>query len=193
MAFWTRGERRGTGSEHRPGGTDDAVPGPRAPLGPWDAPGDSPTSDDPTLIPRPLDHDRVAQAIRRRGDRVAVDEDGDLMGLWNTRLFWFLVSPGERSVLQVRGHWNREMSIERLDEALEVCNTWNEDRFWPKCYARVRDNGSVLVCTELTTSLEGGMSDAQLDLVIACGLATSHLFFDDLDARFPDPVALPPR
>src|SRR3712207_7234969 len=59
---------------------------------------------------------------------------GDLGGLWRGRLFYFFMFGDRSEILQVRGQWNREASIERLEEVLEACNEWNADRIWPKAY-----------------------------------------------------------
>ncbi|ANC30575.1 hypothetical protein I598_1006 [Isoptericola dokdonensis DS-3] len=121
-----------------------------------------------------------------------VDSDGDLGGLWHGRLFYFLVLGDEGEVLQVRGQWHREASIERLGEILELCNAWNADHIWPKTYARVRDDGAVVVCAEVTVSLEHGASDTQLGQLLHCGLSTGAMFFEQLDQYFVDPLRTTP-
>jgi hypothetical protein len=121
------------------------------------------------------------------------DTDGDLGGLWHGRLFYFLILGANHEVLQVRGQWHREASIERLEQLLELCNAWNTERIWPKTYVRVRDDGEVIVCADTTVDLEHGASDAQLDQLLQCGLATGTAFFAHLDAEFPDPLRMAPR
>lgn len=117
-----------------------------------------------------------------------VDSDGDLGGMWHGRLFYFLVLGSGGEVLQVRGQWHREATIERLGEVLELCNEWNAEHIWPKTYARVRDDGAVVVCAETTVSLEHGASDAQLGQLLHCGLSTGAMFFEHLDRYFVDPL-----
>src|SRR3712207_9526794 len=85
---------------------------------------------------------------------------GDLGGLWRGRLFYFFMFGDRSEILQVRGQWKREASIERLEEGLEACNEWNADRIWPKAYVRVRDNGMGHVIAEVATDLEHGVTDA---------------------------------
>jgi hypothetical protein len=100
---------------------------------------------------------------------------------------------GESSeVLQVRGQWHRDLTIERLEEILELCNEWNAERIWPKTYVRVRDNGAVLVYTEVTVDLEHGVTEDQLDQLLQCGLTTGSMFFEHLDETFPDPLRSAP-
>ena len=121
-----------------------------------------------------------------------MDSEGDLGGLWRGRMFFFFLLGPDREVLQVRGHWNREFAIERLPEALELCNAWHVERIWPTCYARVRDNGRVHVSSEVTADVAHGATDAQLDLLLQCGLGTATVFFDELDRAYPDPAGLAP-
>ncbi|MFI2104732.1 YbjN domain-containing protein [Isoptericola sp. NPDC019693] len=136
----------------------------------------------------PLSRDRVTDWLERSGFSYFVDSDDDVGGLWHGWLFYFLVL-GERSeVLQVRGQWHRDLSIDRLGEILEVCNEWNAERIWPKTYVRVRDDGSVVVCAEVTVDVGGAVGEAQLDQLLQCGLSTGSMFFEHLDTTFRDPL-----
>ena len=107
--------------------------------------------------------------------------------------FWVNLSdPAQTEILQVRGQWNREITIERIEEVLDFCNDWNTDRIWPKAYFRVRDNGMIQVYAEVSVDLEHGATDEQLDRLLACGLSTSAMLFDTLDGLYPDPATVAP-
>jgi len=142
--------------------------------------------------PTPLVLDRIVEWITDSGYSYFVDSDGDVGGLWHGRLFYFLLFGNDDEILQVRGQWNRDLAIERLEEILEFCNEWNADRIWPKTYTRVRDNGMVQVFTEVTVDLEHGVTDDQLDQLLQCGLSTGSMFFDALDEFYPDPARQAP-
>ncbi len=144
------------------------------------------------LVPAPLALDRVVEWITDCGYSYFVDSDGDVGGLWHGRLFYFLLFGKSDEILQVRGQWNRDLAIERLEEVLEFCNEWNADRIWPKTYTRVRDNGMIQVFTEVTVDLEHGVTDDQLDQLLQCGLSTGSMFFDALDEYYPDPARQAP-
>ena len=136
----------------------------------------------------PLSRDRVTDWLERSGFSYFVDSEGDVGGLWHGWLFYFLVL-GERSeVLQVRGQWHRDLTIERLEEVLDVCNEWNAERIWPKTYVRVRDDGSVVVCAEVTADVGSVVTTPQLGQLLDCGLSTAAMFFEHLDRRYPDPL-----
>lgn len=171
----TTGDARGGGANQR----KDAAPlnEPKAPLTPDAQPA--------------LTKQRVAQWLADHGYSYFFDMEGDLGGLWSYRLVYFFFSGTEHEILQIRGQWQREASIERLEDMLDLCNEWNADKVWPKAYVRVRDNGRVLLAAEVTTDLEFGVSDDQLGQLLACGLATIGAFFDSLDETFPDPIGQP--
>lgn len=143
-------------------------------------------------LPRPMSRARIEAWCRAEGFVYFVDSEGDLGGLWNNRLFYFLVLGDHDEVLQVRARWNREASIERLEEILEMCNAWNTERVWPKAYVRVLDNGTVNIFAESSYDLETGVTDAQLARLLSCAVGTSTMFFDEVDARYPDPAAQAP-
>ncbi|MBM7819576.1 hypothetical protein JOE63_002053 [Cellulosimicrobium cellulans] len=142
--------------------------------------------------PTPLTLSRVIEWITDSGYSYFVDSDGDVGGLWHGRLFYFLLFGHGDEILQVRGQWNRDLALERLEEILEFCNEWNADRIWPKTYTRVRDNGMIQVFTEVTVDLEHGVTDDQLDQLLQCGLSTGSMFFDALDEFYPDPARQAP-
>ena len=143
-------------------------------------------------IPTPLRRGRVLEWIADSGYSYFIDAEDDVGGLWHGRLFYFLLFGTHQEILQVRGQWNRDITIERLEEILEFCNEWNADRIWPKAYTRVRDNGMVHVYTEVTVDLEHGDNDDQLDQLLQCGLSTGSMFFDALDEFYPDPARSAP-
>ncbi|GMA26421.1 hypothetical protein GCM10025864_41800 [Luteimicrobium album] len=144
------------------------------------------------LAPAPVDRARVVDWLLANGFSYFVDSEGDVGGLWQGRLFYFLLFGEHDEIVQVRGQWNRDITIERLEEVLELCNEWNAERIWPKAYTRVRDNGLVQVYTEVTVDLEFGANDDQLGDVLQCGLSTASVFFDSLDDAYPDPLRSAP-
>jgi len=186
MAFWTRDSRRGP-SEEPDGAGQEPSAGPA--LSPLDLPDEHPTTTDPAVFPRPVSIDRVAEDLRRRGAGFSVaDRTGELTTLWGTRSFVLSTLGDPPTVLQVRGQWNRGASSYHLDAILPICNHWNTQRFWPTCYAQVRDDGAVLVRAENAYDLHAGINDAQLNQLVSSAFATTATFFAGLDARFPDPL-----
>ena len=179
MSWSSRIRRRWRQAPAPTGADHDADPG-------------APPPGTPADQPVPLARDRLARWMSDNDLTFFVDNDGDVGSLWRGRVFYFLLFGQHEEILQVRGHWQREGTIERLSEILEFCNTWNTDRIWPKAYVRVRDDGHVHVVGEVAVDFEHGANDDQLDQTLNCGLATGTMLFDALDQRYPDPVGLAP-
>jgi hypothetical protein len=152
----------------------------------------APVQHDGPDVPAPLSPQRLVEWFTAEGHTYFVDSDGDVGGLWRGRLFYFFCFGEHGEILQVRGQWNREIALERLTEVLELCNDWNGERLWPKAYARVRDDGMVHLTCEVATDLEHGVTDDQLGQLLHCGLSSAALFFDELEAHYPDPAAVAP-
>jgi len=187
--FGNRRPRRGPG---RPASGREAAPVPANP-GRGGARGSEPggvSVDDGR--PTPLSTERIVRWFERNDFHYFTDDDGDLGGLWRGRLFYFFLFGDHQEIVQVRGQWNREIAIERLEEVLDACTEWNAERIWPKAYVRVRDNGMVHVVAEVSTDLEHGATDEQLSQILFCGLSTSSTFFDAIDELYPDPAAVAP-
>ncbi|MBI9115497.1 YbjN domain-containing protein [Sanguibacter suaedae] len=142
--------------------------------------------------PSPLSTARLVRWITDYGFSYFIDSDGDVGGLWHSRPFYFLLFGSDREILQVRGQWNREITIDRVEEVLEFCNDWNTERIWPKAYFRVRDDGMIQVYGEVAVDFENGADDDQLDQVLSCGLSTGAMLFDALDELYPDPAKVAP-
>ena len=137
--------------------------------------------------PVAVNRERIVTWLKENDYSFFVDNDGDIGGLWDNRMFHFLLL-GEGSSFQVRGQWNRIAGMDQLSAILEFTNNWNADRIWPKAFVRVRDDGSVVICADLTIPATSGFTSPQLDLQIRCGLATAAALFDSLDEAFPDPL-----
>ncbi|GMA30667.1 YbjN domain-containing protein [Litorihabitans aurantiacus] len=136
----------------------------------------------------PLTTDRIKATLDARGSQYGVDDDGDVGGYWDGHLFYFFLLGQSSEYLQVRGRWNRRVGIDQLDAVTRLVNTWNADKLWPKVYVRAEDD-LVGVYAEHTVDYEHGVSDEQLDLHLACAIATSGQAFDQLDESYPSEAA----
>ena len=143
-------------------------------------------------LPTPLSTRRIGDYLSRRGYHFRIDDDGDVTGTWDGNRFWFLLLGEHDEILQVRGRWAGALPAAARLAVLQAANDWNRERIWPKTYVRVRDNGAVLVYTEVTVDLEHGVTEDQLDQLLQCGLTTGSMFFEHLDETFPDPLRSAP-
>jgi hypothetical protein len=142
----------------------------------------------PTDEPAPLSVERVAARMDAQGYRYQIDDDGDLGGYWDGHLFYFFVQGASKEILQVRGRWQRHVPAESRTSALDVVNDWNTEKLWPKGYVRLED-GELGVYGEVTVDYEHGVTDAQLDQQILCGVSTTIQMFELLDQVFPEAAA----
>lgn len=142
--------------------------------------------------PRRLTSHRVLGWLKRAGLPFFVDSDGDLGAIHESRTFYFLLFGTDREVFQVRGRWNRSITIERSAQVLEFCNQWNTKMIWPKAYSRVRDDGQIHVYGEVSMTYEYGITDEQIGAMVMCGLQTNTQLFSELNRTFPDPTQVAP-
>lgn len=132
----------------------------------------------------PLTVERIKATLDARGSQYGVDDDGDVGGYWDGHLFYFFLLGQSSEYLQVRGRWNRNVGLDRRDALTVLVNDWNAAKLWPKAYTREEED-RVGVYAEHTVDYEHGLTDEQLDLHIACAIATSGQLFDLLDESYP--------
>ena len=156
----------------------------------------SPDPDDADVLDghevRPVDAQRVVAWLRSNKQRHFVGGDGQIGGIWSGCLFTFGIA-GQGRVLQVRGQLNRVVSIDRREELIALVNARHARTAWPKCSLVVLDDGSMRVVAEHSTFIGHGLSERQLDRAVRVGFAAALGFFAEINARYPDPLSLPPE
>jgi Putative bacterial sensory transduction regulator len=126
---------------------------------------------DPEKLPA-LSNDMITAALDARAFTYRVDEDGDVFGNWENNLIYFFRIGEFREMLQVRATAHRAFSTDDLPRLYAFCNSWNHDRLFPKAYVHVARDQSVRVIGEVVSDWEKGVTAAQLDQVMICGIAT---------------------
>jgi hypothetical protein len=121
--------------------------------------------------PVPLSDELVARVLRGHGYAFTVDSDGDIVGRWDDNLIYFFRLGADGEIIQVRTMAARTFDIDDVPRLYAWCNAWNRDRLWPKAFVHVNDDGSVRVCGEVLADLERGVTPAQLDQILSCGIA----------------------
>jgi hypothetical protein len=114
----------------------------------------------------------ISEVLTDRGYKYFTDSDGDIGGHWDNTLIYFFRLGEHQEMLQVRAMARRTFSIEDVPRLYAFCNSWNHDKLWPKAYVHVSDDGTAGVYGEVTTDLEQGVTVAQLDQLISCGIST---------------------
>lgn len=134
----------------------------------------------------PLSKDRVKAALEREGWSYNVDSDGDIGGGWEYGSFFFFLNGEQEELLCVRGFWRGRLDESDYVKALELCNTWNADRIWPKVYIGRDDEGRGRINAELNVDYEPGLTDEQLSQHLRCAVNTGMSFFELVNETFPE-------
>jgi hypothetical protein len=129
----------------------------------------------------PLTNELIIAALEARDYQHFTDDDGDIGGWWDENLIYFFRFGQEGELLQVRTRTRRAFTVEEVTRLYEFCNSWNHDRFWPKAYVHVADDGTAQVYGEVITDLEAGISPEQLDQLLECGIATGCQLSEAVD------------
>jgi hypothetical protein len=131
-----------------------------------------PPSDGEVQTLAPLTNELIASVLSARGYNFGTDDDGDIGGMWDDNLIYFFRRGAEGEMLQIRILAATDFTVDDVPRLYAFCNEWNHDRLWPKAFVHVNDDGTARVCGEVTTDLERGVSAAQLDQLIGCGIST---------------------
>ncbi|MDI1460939.1 YbjN domain-containing protein [Catellatospora sp. KI3] len=123
-----------------------------------------------TLVP--LTNDLIAAVLSTRGYNFSTDDDGDIGGVWNDNVVYFLRQGATGEALQVRTIVATGFTVDDVPRLYAFCNEWNHDRLWPKAYVHVNDDGTARVVGEVMADLSRGVSHPQLDQIIRCGIST---------------------
>lgn len=124
-----------------------------------------------------ISQERIKALFDRDDIKYFVDSEGDLGGMWDNNVFYFMLRGEMGEILFVQGRHNQTIPISRLEEVREIINAWNRDKIWPKAYYRVNDEGSITVFGDHASDWEDGVTDEQLNLTITCALSTTHRLF----------------
>ncbi|OJF15127.1 type III secretion system chaperone family protein [Couchioplanes caeruleus] len=121
---------------------------------------------------QPLSNELIISALNARDFAHFLDEDGDVGGNWQGCLIYFFRLGKNHEIFQVRSLTQVEFSTDDVPQLYAFCNAWNHDRLWPKAYVHTGDDGVVRVVGEVGADFEHGVTPAQLDQVMICGIAT---------------------
>ena len=133
--------------------------------------------------PEGLTRERIEAALGANGWKYTVDEDGDIGGLWENSIFFFLRGGEQRHILLIRGRWDSYQPIDRRAQIRELLDEWHDSKIWPKGFTNVDDEGRLWVLAEHSLDCEHGVTDEQLNLVIKSTLKASVTMFQFLGER----------
>lgn len=142
------------------------------------------SSDDsqPVTLPA-LTQDRMKSLFEEKEWKYFVDSDGDLGGIWDNNVFYFMLRGDQQEILFIQGRINLTVPFERLEEVREFENAWNRDKIWPKAYHRVDDEGNIILFADHASDWEDGVTNDQLMQTINCALSTSMGLFEEFKSE----------
>lgn len=149
-------------------------------------PTDPPEPESDEQVPTALSRKRIESYLARHDYSFEIDSAGDLTGFWDGNQLWVVMLGSKSEILQVRGRWHKTLSGDNRLSVLRAVNDWNRDRIWPKVYLREEAPGLALFA-EVSVDLEHGVTDAQLEQHLACGLATSTRVLNAVTTMFAQP------
>ena len=140
---------------------------------------------EPVRTNAPVTRERIKELLEAAEWRVGTDDDGDVYGIWDGHLFYFFLMGHQDEILQIRGRYAGTVPLSEQTAVLPFLDEFNRDRIWPKVYSRP-DDSETGIYSEVSTDLEHGVADDQLDQLLKCGIFTGIQFFDHLSEAHPE-------
>lgn len=134
----------------------------------------------------PISMSRLRAALDSLGAKYRIDDDGEFLGWWgDTLIMGFMVVGSQNNILQMWGGWTPRPPVALFDRFVEVCNTWNSERRWPKVYA-MADEDIVRIRTEMSIDCDGDVTDAWIVQQVVGAVGTSSQFCAELEELYPE-------
>jgi hypothetical protein len=131
-----------------------------------------------------ISRERIEGVLKDNGWRYHIDSDGDVGGVWDDNIFYFMLKGEEQEILWIQGRWHIALTVAQQGDAREVLDDWHRDRFWPKGYTRVDDDGELRIFAEHIVDFEHGVTDEQLALTIQEGISSGLQLFAKMAEAF---------
>lgn len=105
----------------------------------------------------------VANLMRKEGYSVSIDNDGDIKWQLNGYKSFLLFKDGKQNN-NTNFYFYTGFGIEEDDfaDALILCNEYNKTQKFGKSFVEQRNDGSYLVCYQLTLNISKGVTEARM-------------------------------
>jgi hypothetical protein len=90
-----------------------------------------------------------------------VDERGHVATRWKGYSLFLQFHGDDREHYSMRTIYDRTYAVGDKAAIRSVLDEWNRDSLWPKSYTATGDDGTVIVVSEATMRVDGGVSRAQ--------------------------------
>jgi hypothetical protein len=125
--------------------------------------------------------DRVIDYFIKRDLKFTIDDDGDVVGVWDGSPFWFLFMGPEGKFFQVRGRWHRKVAHHNRTFVMQMLNDWNREKLWPKAFIREDEDGlQNSIYGEATFDFSEGVTSKQLHYTLDYSLQCTLQLFEHL-------------
>jgi len=133
-------------------------------------------------------HDMIKKYLDSKDLRYLRDRDDDFLVQfgYDDRVggsldVWLMAEGPQKTIYHIRVSCDRPVAKADWGKAINLCNTWNKERRWPKSYLVVRDpstdsHGSIYV--EEQINLESGIHQELLDDFTDTTIATAFAFWE---------------
>ncbi|WP_080794158.1 YbjN domain-containing protein [Corynebacterium pacaense] len=138
-----------------------------------------------TLLPRPLDLDRVEDAVDELGFQSLTTRDRLLVPHTDYRVFIYFA--GETGLaLNVEARMRRSLDLSEINLVSVVLNDWNAERIGPKGLVHLDDAGDVEIRFRTSVNVDEGLSTEQLLHFIQLAADTIDMAVQDTLSSFPE-------
>ncbi|MGI5153347.1 YbjN domain-containing protein [Plantactinospora sp. CA-294935] len=131
--------------------------------------------DGPAVV-APLTVAAIVEVLRDRADQHVLGPAGTVGGRWGNALIEFQRLGERGEILHARVTAERRLPAERLGQAYEFCNAWNQDQLLPKAYVLDLGAGELVLAGDVSTDLEYGVAAGQLAVLVNATLASGAAF-----------------
>ncbi|WP_435299857.1 YbjN domain-containing protein [Timonella sp. A28] len=135
-----------------------------------------------TELTSPVDRDRLVAYLSAEDYKFSIDDDGDVVGVWDGHPFWFMFMGPDKRFFQIRARWRRKISTESKLMLMQVANDWNRDKLGPKVFVREdEETHEHSIFAEITFDYSSGASKKQFEYSVDYALKSSLQFFEFLN------------
>lgn len=131
--------------------------------------------------PTPVTRERLEAVLTAAHYKYSRDVDGDIYGVWDGNMVWFLFLGADSEFLQIRSRWHRGIGENGLALAGQAVNDWNRDRLWPKAFLRAESPEAYAAYTETTHDFSDGATGEQLTYFVETSLQTAAQFHHTIE------------
>jgi hypothetical protein len=128
---------------------------------------------------RPINLDRLSQALDEVDIRYLTDVSGSLLALWERHAVLFTLEGPTDEILVMRVRPHATVPPDWADRAYRVVNEWNHTRRFCKAYVGdPTDRNQLPIYAEMQVPLGAGVHDALLNEMVDCAAAVATGFVD---------------